>query len=379
MRDKRPVDELTVEELEQILAIRRRALRQDRLRHLAERGRRLAGAAPEDVLPVEPPQQHEAAEAIAPIDPPVTYDITDDVPRFEDELGDVDAANVPDDGVPRFEDELPPKSKPSTSVANGPVVPLRRAVYDKALLAVEVLGVIGVVLVLVLGGYYLSEENRRIDALAQKSADIQREAEALVPTPTPQPVLRVELSDYVLPGGHYSPDSTGGEGAFNLEELPASIRPVAMAQLIAPQAAERVEQQPSSPVRIVINTERVQVDASIYGGVDWDQLRRGVGHYLGSANPGEKANMVLSAHNDIYGEIFKNIQFLEPGDEIRVQAANSRWYTYVVFDKQIVSPTKVSVLERGSEAIVTLITCHPYRVDNMRMVVFGQLVDTNAS
>ena len=376
MRDKRPVDELSVEDLEQILAIRRRELRQERLRHLAERGRRLAGATPEDTLPVEPPQQHEAAEAITSIEPPVTYDTTDDVPRFEDELGDVEES---DDGVPRFEEDLPPKPKPSAFVPNDPAVPLRRAVYDKLLLAVEVLGVIGVVVVLVLGGYYLSEENRRIDALAQKSADIQREAQAMVPTSTPPPVLRVELSDYVLPSGHYSPDSTGGEGAFNLEELPASIRPAAMAQLIAPQAAERAEQKPSSPVRIVINTERVQVDASIYGGVDWDQLRRGVGHYLGSANPGEKANMVLSAHNDIYGEIFKNIQYLEPGDEIRVQAANSRWYTYVVFDKQVVSPTKVSVLERGTEAVVTLITCHPYRVDNMRMVVFGQLVETNPS
>jgi sortase A len=375
MRDKRPVDELTVDDLERILAIRRREQRQERLRYLGERGRRLDVAAPDDTLPPEPPQQHEAAEDIAPIAPPVTYDMTDDVPRFEDELGEVEAS---DDGVPRFEDELPPKPKPPAPAANGPAVPLRRSVYDKVLLGVEVLGVVGVVVVLALGAYYLGEENRRIDALAQKSADIQREAEAMVPTATPPPVLRVELSDYVLPGGHYSPDATGGEGAFNLEELPASIRPVAMAQLTAPQAVERTEQKPSSPVRIVIDTERVQVDASVYGGVDWEQLRRGVGHYLGSANPGEKANMVLSAHNDIYGEIFKNIQYLEPGDEIRIQAANSRWYTYVVFDKQIVSPTKVEVLERGTEAIVTLITCHPYRVDNLRMVVFAQLVESQS-
>jgi sortase A len=194
-------------------------------------------------------------------------------------------------------------------------------------------------------------------------------------TPTPLPELSIQLADYVLPGGHYSPDVTGGEGAFNLDELPASIRPMVMAQLVAPQA-ERFTPQASSPVRIVIDTPQVQVDASIYGGDDWYNLVKGVGHYLGSANPGEDANMVLTAHNDIYGEIFRDIQYLEPGDEIRVQANNGRWYTYVVFDKQIVEPSDVWVLEPGNSPIVTLITCHPYRVDTQRMIVFGKLVSS---
>jgi sortase A len=48
----------------------------------------------------------------------------------------------------------------------------------------------------------------------------------------------------------------------------------------------------------------------------------------------------------------------------------------VVFDKEVVAPSAVHVLEQGNEPIVTLITCHPYRVDNMRMVVFGRLVDS---
>jgi len=118
----------------------------------------------------------------------------------------------------------------------------------------------------------------------------------------------------------------------------------------------------------------VKIDASVYGGDDWETLKRGVGHYLGSANPGENANMVLSAHNDIYGELFKNIQYLEPGDEIRIQANDNRWYTYVVYGKDIVAPTAVGVMARGNQPIVTLITCHPYRVDTQWMVVFARLV-----
>jgi|AMZC01.1.fsa_nt_AMZC01002206.1_10 sortase A len=366
MRDRRPVDELSIEELERILAIRKREARQARLQKLGTQGRRVPLTAPLDAPPEPPPpppQQHEAAGDVPPPEPPLTYDITDDVPRFEDEL------------PPPPPRPAEPVTVTSTAASSARVRSRRRAAWDTLLLMVEVAAVLGVIAVLIAGAYLIILESDRIEALEQKSADIQREAEALRATPTPLPELSVRLSDYVLPGGHYSPDVTGGEGAFNLEELPASIRPVAMAQLTAPRA-ERVTPQPSNPVRIVINTPRVQVDASIYGGDDWYSLQKGVGHFLGSANPGESGNMVLTAHNDIYGEIFRDIQYLEPGDEIRVQANDGRWYTYVVFDKEVVAPTEVRVLERGNEPIVTLITCHPYRVDNMRMVVFGKLTDS---
>lgn len=362
MRDRRPVDELSIAELERVLAIRRREARQERLRRLDDHGRRVAGAVLEDPLPA-PLEQHEAAQQVPAPEPPVTYDLTDDVPRFEDEL----------------EPPRPPAPRPPAPAPVQEVAGLRsrtRAAWDRLLLLVEVVGVLGIVFILGVGAYLIWNERDRIEALEQKSADIQREADALRATPTPRPDLSVRLSDYVLPGGHYSPDVTGGEYAFNLEEVPESLRPVAVAQLTAPRVERVVLQANVSPVRIVINTERVKVDASIYGGDDWYQLLKGVGHYAGSANPGEARNMVLSAHNDIYGEIFRDIQYLEAGDEIRVQAANGTWYTYVVYNRFVVEPTDVWVLAPGSEAIVTLITCHPYRVDTQRMIVVGRLVPT---
>jgi sortase A len=373
MRDKRQVDDLSIDELERILVLRKREARQDQLRRLGTVGRRVPMPSPIDVPPeplFSPPQQHEAAEDLPPVEPPVTYDITDDVPRFEDEI----EAEVKERR--KKERPSPPPAQPA---AWDPYarVPRRRATWDKVLLLVEVLAIVGVVGVLAVGGYLLIVENDRIAAIEQKSASIQREAAAMQATPTLMPDLQVRLSDYVLPGGHYSPDATNGQGAFNLDELPASVRPVAMAQLMAPQA-ERITPQPNSPIRIVIDTSRVKVDASVFGGDDWYQLIKGVGHYSGSANPGENGNMVLSAHNDILGETFRDIQYLQPGDEIRVQANDNRWYTYVVYDKQVVNPTDVWVLQRGREPIVTLITCHPYRVDNKRMIVFGKLVQ-NAS
>jgi sortase A len=358
-RDKRTVDELTVEELERILVIRKREQRQERLRRMEAQGRRLPAPVTADLLPDLPPQQHEAAETVPPPEPPVTYDITGDMPRFEDDL------------KTEFEDRRKKQEvqRPVVRDARGRGA-RPRAAWDKLLLVVEVVGVVGIIAVLAFGGYLLLVENDKIEALEQKSADVQREAEALRATPTPAPELRVQLANYVLPGGHYSPDIAGA--AFNADELPESIRPIAIAQLTAPQA-ERTAPKPSSPVYISISTPRVKVDASIYGGDDWFTLQKGVGHYLNSASPGESANMVLSAHNDIYGEIFRDIQYLEVGDEIRIQANNNRWYTYVVFEKRIVPPTEVEVMAPGNQPIVTLITCHPYRVDDKRMVVHGRL------
>lgn len=372
MRDRRPVDELTVEELERILIIRRREERQNRLRRMGEQGRRVVTTTPVDVVPeVVEPIQHEAAAEVEPLESPVTYDITSDIPRFED---DIELEHVARRKTPT------PRSTEIVRTPNGTQPRVRRrTVFDRILLGVEVVAVFGIIGVLIFGGYLIIAENDKIEALEQKSADIQREADALGRvTPTPRPDLSIRLSDYVLPGGHYSPDQTGGEYAFNMDEVPESLRPMAVAQLTAPKV-ERVVQQPSSPVRIVIDTDRVNVDASIYGGEDWFQLLKGVGHLDGSANPGDSSNMVLSAHNDIYGEIFRDIQYLEPGDEIRVQSNSNRWYTYVVYDKIVVEPTDVWVIAPGNEAIVTLITCHPYRVDTKRMIVFGELVEGNVS
>jgi hypothetical protein len=69
MRDKRPVDELSIEELERILAIRKREARMERLRHYEGNGRVVAPDAPiarNPKAPVEPvvpePEIEEEAE-----------------------------------------------------------------------------------------------------------------------------------------------------------------------------------------------------------------------------------------------------------------------------------------------------------------------------
>ena len=63
--------------------------------------------------------------------------------------------------------------------------------------------------------------------------------------------------------------------------------------MVAPQV-ERFTPQASSPVRLVIDTPQVQVDASIYGGDDWYNLVRAWA-LPGQRQPGESANRCLGA------------------------------------------------------------------------------------
>jgi sortase A len=359
MRDRRPVDELTIEELERILAVRKREARMERLRHYEHQGRRVADPPEWTPPPAEPdtaPRQHEAAHELKPPEPPVTYDLTDDIPRFEDE---------PDTGHPARLTNHRRKRKGE-----------RSPTWDKLLLGIEVAAILGLAAVLILGIYLVMDENEKIDALAAETDDIRRDAALLRATPTPAPELALSSSKYVLPGGHYSPDLTNGYGVFNYTELmdalPENVSPQAIAQITAPQATNFTPQS-TSPIRIVVDTPEVKIDASIFGGDDWYALQKGVGHWLGSATAGQDGNMVLSAHNDIYGETFRYIEKLKPSDEIRVMAQNGVWYTYQVREKVVVDPTDVWVLDQTSEPTATLITCHPYRVDTQRMVVFADL------
>jgi sortase A len=114
------------------------------------------------------------------------------------------------------------------------------------------------------------------------------------------------------------------------------------------------------------------VDAPIVRGDTWEQLKKGVGHHIGTANPGQRGNMVLSAHNDIYGEIFRNLDKLKPGDEIVVYSGVTS-FRYIISQTRIVEPTEVSVMYSTSDPTITLISCYPYLVDNKRIVVSAEL------
>lgn len=183
-----------------------------------------------------------------------------------------------------------------------------------------------------------------------------------------QPVLRE------LPGSSFPPpDAYARElpgSSFPPEEtFPPALgvlgaRAQVAASLLAPAPS------PDSPSRIAIPA--IAVDSPVVPGDDWEALKKGVGHRIGTPNPGQRGNMIMSGHNDVYGEVFRDLDKLEVGQEIFVYAG-SRKFRYVIQARRIVVPTDLSALNPSRESILTLITCWPYRVDNFRLIIIAQL------
>ena len=225
----------------------------------------------------------------------------------------------------------------------------RRRVMDRLLLVVEVLAVAGLVGILISGLGILQDLNEEVAA-----ALVQ---ETLTPTPL---VMAV-----VLPSGHTPPDAQGNTRP-NLEEIPEHLQPMvqSLANLPVPTAA------PDQAIRIQIPS--IEIDAPVVQGDGWEQLKKGVGQNIGSANPGQNGNVVLSAHNDVYGELFRYLDKLQPGDQVVIYT-QQRQYTYVVDRTALVEPTAVEVMASTGSPTVTLISCFPYLVNDQRIVVFGRL------
>jgi len=256
------------------------------------------------------------------------------------------AADVP---PPAMEPTRPLDDIPLLDEAAPPAAPPKRRPLDVFLLLIELAAVVGLVFILFNGVSLMQTLNQEV-------------ASALVqPTPTATPLVVA----VVLPSGHTPPTDPGGARP-NDAEIPDHLRPLvqSLANLPVPTPG------PEQAVRIQIPA--LNVDAPVVQGDGWEQLKKGVGQHIGSANPGERGNVVLSAHNDIFGELFRYLDRLKPGDEV-ILYTNQRAYRYVVTRTRIVEPTEVSVMASTSRPVVTLISCYPYLVDTQRIVVTAEL------
>jgi sortase A len=224
-----------------------------------------------------------------------------------------------------------------------------KRVLDALLLVIEVSAVLGLLFVLFNGLEVIRSLNKQV-------------AEALVqPTLTPTPLIVA----VVLPSGHTPPNSTGGARP-NDAEIPEHLRPLVQSLASVPVPTQGPEQGRQ------IQIPSLAVDAPIVQGDGWEQLKKGVGQHIGSANPGENNNVVLSAHNDVFGEIFRDLDKLKPGDKV-ILYTSQHAYTYLVTGSRIVEPNQVEVMASSRDAIVTLISCYPYMVDKQRIVVTASL------
>ncbi|MFZ0161420.1 MAG: class E sortase [Kineosporiaceae bacterium] len=110
------------------------------------------------------------------------------------------------------------------------------------------------------------------------------------------------------------------------------------------------------------------------------ELDQGVGHYRGTALPGQVGNVAIAGHRTTYGRPFRNIDRLVIGDAIVVETATG-WYTYRVTGHRVVAPRESEVVAGNPDdpaaapvrAMLTLTSCHPVYSAERRWVVHAVL------
>lgn len=122
-------------------------------------------------------------------------------------------------------------------------------------------------------------------------------------------------------------------------------------------------------------------------GVRPEDLAQGVGHYPGTALPGQIGNFAIAGHRVTNGEPFRRLPELRPGDRVEVETSDAV-YTYRLSSNPnnlVVQPQDTWVLDPipgkpsgtpPDRARITLTTCAELFHSSDRMVAFGRLVDT---
>ncbi len=221
---------------------------------------------------------------------------------------------------------------------------------DIILLVIEILALIGVIVLLGRGSSILRALND--------------EASRAFTAPTVTPTALIQA--VVLPGGHTAPDAVGN-ASFNESEIPEHLRGLVS---VRPTVSVPVDSDTGRIIRVGIPA--INVDAPVVQGDDWEALKTGVGLNAASGIPGKAGNVILSGHNDIFGQVFRDLDKLQPGDEIMLLTEKNA-YTYIVAGTQVVQPSQVEVMRQTEDSTLTLISCYPYLVDTQRIVVSANL------
>lgn len=115
-------------------------------------------------------------------------------------------------------------------------------------------------------------------------------------------------------------------------------------------------------------------------------LQRGVVHYATTPLPGQTGNGVIFGHsaNNIlnkgdYKFAFVLLHKLVVGDTFYINY-NGTQYGYKIFERKIVPPSDVSVLNTSSKPVTfTLITCDPPGTSNNRLILVGEQISPSAT
>ena len=136
------------------------------------------------------------------------------------------------------------------------------------------------------------------------------------------------------------------------------------------ESAELPESLPS--INGILEVPKIQLRSVVIHGVTEEDLKRGPGFYPQSKHP-ESGNVSIAAHRGVYGSWFRNVDKLDPGDEILLTLGN-KVYRYLVREQFVTHSRDWSVVASTDEPELTLTTCL-FTTTTKRLIVKADLKD----
>lgn len=130
----------------------------------------------------------------------------------------------------------------------------------------------------------------------------------------------------------------------------------------------------AEPIRVIgrIEIPKLGLDSTLGEGISLRNIDRNPSHWPGTAMPGQPGNVVVAGHRVTHTRPFRNIDRLQPGDEVFFTVGGSR-YRYVVTGSQVVTPDRTEIVNQTPDATGTLFACHPPGSARYRLVVHLRL------
>jgi sortase A len=124
----------------------------------------------------------------------------------------------------------------------------------------------------------------------------------------------------------------------------------------------------------LISIAKIDLTLPILEGATQENMKHAATHISETTAFGEIGNAAISAHRAITkGRLFNRLDEVQIGDKLVVRTKDAD-FTYTVFQKRIVFPVQVSVLNRNNvDSILTLITCDDTPEAATRLIIQAKL------
>jgi LPXTG-site transpeptidase (sortase) family protein len=154
-----------------------------------------------------------------------------------------------------------------------------------------------------------------------------------------------------------------------IQQVPAAEQTPAAVSAPPPVVPPPVATTPTPEARLAITRlviASIDLDTDVVpaplvesnGVLTWMVPAFKAGHLEDTAGAGKRGNAVLMGHvSSIHsGDVFKNLDRVQVGDEVEVFSSERR-FTYLVYETRSVPRTDVAMVEPMSEPIISLFTC----------------------